>query len=192
MKQNNVQVAFELLLQEITAVVEAVRRQGALFLEQGQLDEAQRAIEVARQCEAFRARVKEMQFQWSELFAQSLPTPSPRPRPATGKRLPRGLRTPEEAFRRPILEALVELGGAGRVEHVLQLVEQKMGAVLTDYDRSPLRSNGSIRWKNTAQWCRKMMVQEGLLESSSPRGIWKLTEMGWAAVNERSRAESAP
>lgn len=48
-----------------------------------------------------------------------------------------------------MLEALVELRGLTSMLKVLELVEKKM------------RNNNIIRWKNTAQWCRNTMVQEG-------------------------------
>ncbi len=53
-------------------------------------------------------------------------------------RLPRGLRTPEEAFRIPILETLIELGGSGHAGEVLDRVESKMNNVLNSYDKEPL------------------------------------------------------
>src|SRR3989338_5736332 len=41
-------------------------------------------------------------------------------------KLPKGLKTPEDAFRRPILESLYELGGRASVSDVLEIVEKKM------------------------------------------------------------------
>ncbi|MEW6526392.1 MAG: winged helix-turn-helix domain-containing protein [Spirochaetota bacterium] len=93
--------------------------------------------------------------------------------------MPRGLRTPEDAFRRPILEALVELGGKASLSEVLDLVGTKMRSKLTRYDHEPLPSDPkSIRWRNTAQWCRNTLVREGLMKSDSPHGIWEITEAG--------------
>jgi len=39
-----------------------------------------------------------------------------------------------------------------------------------------------VRWRNTAQWCRHTMVQEGLLKRDSPHGIWEITEKGRQAL----------
>jgi hypothetical protein len=89
------------------------------------------------------------------------------------------LLTPEDAFRRPVLEALVELSGSAPVGKVLDRVEQKMKGVLNEYDRKPLPSDPrSIRWRNTAKWCRSTLAREGLMKSDSPHGIWEISEQG--------------
>ncbi|WP_052297133.1 winged helix-turn-helix domain-containing protein [Marinithermus hydrothermalis] len=101
----------------------------------------------------------------------------------TRDRLSRGLRTPENAFRQPILEALVELGGSAPVNDVLERVQQKMAHVLNEYDYQPLPSDPrSARWRNTAQWCRNALVREGLMKSDSPYGIWEISEQGREAL----------
>jgi restriction system protein len=101
------------------------------------------------------------------------------------KRLKRGLRTSEDAFQKPILEALIELVGRAEMSKVLNLMERKMRGILNNYDYQPLPSDpNTIRWRNTAQWCRNTMVQEGLLKSDSPRGIWEISERGRKALQE--------
>ena len=66
-----------------------------------------------------------------------------------------GKRTPEDAFRRPIFEAIVELGGSARVRDVLDKVEQKMKGILNKFDYMSLPSEHErVRWLNTAKWCR--------------------------------------
>ena len=106
-------------------------------------------------------------------------------RPRRFQRLQRGIRTPEEAFRRPILEALVELGGRAPINEVLKRVETKMNSILNVYDLQPLPSNPTIiRWQNTARWCRSTMVREGFLKNDSPRGIWEISERGREALQK--------
>ena len=98
---------------------------------------------------------------------------------AVVQRLHRGLRTPETAFRTPILEALAELGGSAPVNEVLERVHGKVKSHLNEYDQQSLPSDPSEpRWRNTAQWCRLLLVHEGLLAADSPRGIWEITELG--------------
>jgi hypothetical protein len=105
-------------------------------------------------------------------------------------RLRRGLRTGEDAFRIPILKTLVELGGSGDVSKVLDRVGTKMKSQLTKHDMEPLPSNPKeMRWRNTAQWCRVTMVNEGLLKGDSPRGVWEVTAAGKRAL-ENGGADS--
>ena len=101
-------------------------------------------------------------------------------------KLPKGLKTPEGAYRRPILEALHELGGRASAGDVLEVVENKMKAVLAEVDYQTVPS-GEIRWSNTAKWERRTLVEEGLLKSKSesPKGIWELSEKGIQEVKER-------
>jgi hypothetical protein len=75
------------------------------------------------------------------------------------------------------------MGGAGQVEKVLDRVGGKMKAILNDYDWQPLPSYpNTVRWRNTAQWCRSTMVQEGLLKADSPRGVWGISDRGREAL----------
>jgi len=90
----------------------------------------------------------------------------------------KGERTQRQAFRIPILEALVELGGKGKTDEILEKVERKMKHILKSVDYEKLPSGVMIRWQNTAQWERYIMVQDGLLRSDSPKGIWEITEKG--------------
>lgn len=94
------------------------------------------------------------------------------------------VRTPQGQYRRLILEALYELGGSGRVSDVLASVEKKV--TLTQRDKESLRS-GDVRWQNSCQWERFVLVQQGLLKSDSPRGLWELTGVGVAEVETQSR-----
>lgn len=99
-------------------------------------------------------------------------------------KLSKGKRTPRQAFRIPILEALIELGGKGKTDEILKKVESKMKNILKSVDYEKLPSGVEIRWRNTAQWERYVMVQDGLLRSDSPIGIWEITEKGRSFFKE--------
>jgi hypothetical protein len=186
MNHNHVNTAFEILLEEIELVVNSLNEQGATAFKAGNYDGARHAIEEATRLADFRDKVKALQKEWASLAAKRPQSEVTTRRPGKG-RLPRGLRTPEDAFRRPILEALVELGGTAPIGKVLDLVGEKMKAVLTKYDLEPLPSDPkSIRWRNTAQWCRNTLVREGLMKSDSPHGIWEISDSG----RQRLRNES--
>lgn len=179
MDKNEVNTAFEILLEEIELVANQLHESGAEAFRAGDYDKARKAIEEATRLADFREKVKALQREWAGLLAGDLKVRRPKP-PRTAKgRLGRGLRTPEEAFRRPILEALAELGGGAPIGEVLERVGAKMKSVLNQYDRQPLPSDPrSIRWKNTAQWCRNTLVREGLMKSDSPHGVWDISDAG--------------
>jgi hypothetical protein len=96
-------------------------------------------------------------------------------------RVPRGEKTPQRAFRSPILKALLEVDGVAKAADVLKRLEASIGGQLNSTDRQIL-SSGGIRWQNTAQWERNAMVVEGLLKKNSPRGLWELTSKGSSAA----------
>ncbi len=56
-----------------------------------------------------------------------------------------------------------------------------MRHVLKAIDYQILSSEAEqVRWQNSAQWARNLMVKEGMLQSDSPVGIWEITEKGRA------------
>jgi hypothetical protein len=96
-------------------------------------------------------------------------------------RIRKGLRTPEPAFFRPILQALSDVGGSAKRSDIFTLLEQSMRDVLKPIDYHILSSEAEqMRWQNSAQWARNLMVKEGLLRADSPVGLWEITEKGRA------------
>ena len=94
------------------------------------------------------------------------------------KRLPRGEKTPQSAYEKPILQALVQLGGSGTSDSVLSLVEEQMNALFRPFDLEPISSGRALRWRNTARWARNKLKEEGLIKADSPRGIWEISDKG--------------
>ena len=102
------------------------------------------------------------------------------------QRLSTGQKVSNEAYMFPILEAVYELGGKGRMNKVLEIVEHKMRHLFSDVDYQLMPSGGDIRWRNTAQWARNTLVhQRGLLKKNAGYGIWALTEQGIAQVESK-------
>ncbi len=178
MEKNEVSTAFRILLEEIEILANALNDSGAEALKNGRYDKARQCIEEATRLSEFREKVKSLQKEWKKL-CKGRGKHHSQTREISENRLPRGLRTPENAFRRPILESLVELGGSAKNEDVLRKVESKMKSVFKPSDLKMLPSNHRvIRWKNTACWCRYKLVQEGLMKSNSPTGVWEIAEAG--------------
>jgi restriction system protein len=185
---NEIAAAFEILIGEIETAVDDLNERGAEAFRRGDHNIIDPTLDRAKRLTAFRNRVKDLQREGERLFSQhsarptgatrsaSLPDQRTR-RPSLAQRLERGLRTPEDSYRMPILETIEKLGGSARVGEVLDLIGEKMAPQFTEYDRHALKS-GEERWRNAAQWCRLTLVREGLLSSDSPQGIWELTEQG--------------
>lgn len=177
MDKNEVNIAFEMLVQEIENVINELNHEGALAIEEKDYEKARMLIDSAQRVEDFKNKVLKLQEEWNNFsFGKSVTKVSMKKR---SKKLKKGLRTPECEFRIPILESIVELGGSAKVKDVLKKVEDKMKHKLNEYDYESLPSDPrEKRWAKTAQWCRYMLVTEGLLSFDSPRGIWEITEKG--------------
>src|SRR5260221_4939318 len=103
-------------------------------------------------------------------------------------RIRKGLRTPEPAFFCPILQALSDLGGSAKRSDIFNLLEYSMRDVLKPIDYQILSSEAEqMRWQNSAQWARNLMVKEGLLHADSPGGIWEITEKGRVFLQNKRR-----
>jgi hypothetical protein len=82
--------------------------------------------------------------------------------------------TPQNFFRRYIIDSLRRHGGEAHLSQVLADVEAATSHVLTEADRDVV-SNGEERWRNSARWERNAMAEAGLIDRSTPRGQWRLT-----------------
>ena len=177
----NVVVALDMLLEEVEAEIEFVNRIGARTFEDRDYEKAKDALERVEQIISFRNKADALRREWQTLSVQETDeegTEAHTDRRNLG-RLRRGLRTREEAYYRPILEALQASGGSARMSEVLDHVLQHMKDILRDVDYEPLASDPEMpRWRNTAQWARNSMVKEGLLRSNSPRGVWEISNSG--------------
>ncbi|MEM4204451.1 MAG: winged helix-turn-helix domain-containing protein [Candidatus Methanomethylicaceae archaeon] len=179
MDQNaTVVVALDMVLEALDDAIAAVNQEGAQAFRGGRYDIAREIMAKGIQMTAFRDKVLELKKEWINSGAPTR-TKDRKEKTEVAEGSKRGLRTPEEEFRIPILQTLVELGGSAPMHEVLDRVEKMMKDRLTAHDLLPLPSDPTaVRWRNTAQWARKDMVTEGLLASDSPRGIWEITSKG--------------
>ncbi|GIW05319.1 MAG: hypothetical protein KatS3mg060_0124 [Dehalococcoidia bacterium] len=180
MDSGDVSAAFELLLTELEKALNVARENAALASRSGRYSEANAHIARAQHIERLVGEIKASYRQWQES------TSRPRlPRTRRPSRSPRGRRTPEDAFRLPILRALVALGGSAPLHSVLARVFKEVRGSLTEVDFETLPSEPTTpRWQKTAQWARMSLVTDGLMRDDSPRGIWAISERGVAYLAE--------
>ena len=93
-------------------------------------------------------------------------------------RLHKGLKTPQSAYSIPILRALIALGGEANLDAVLECVRATLADQLNSYDLDTLADGKTVRWRNTAQWARNSLREEGLIRDDTPRGVWGISEAG--------------
>ncbi len=193
MEGGEVSELFKALLDKLNDLLLSIRNDAMHIIQEGNYAKAQEYIILAQQVERFIAEMHVKYQEWQMLSnkpmlhqkstALTKNEPYERINNITSQvkyKLPRELRTPEQAYRIPILKALVELGGEAPMQEVLKKVYEQMKTILKPVDLEPLPSDPkkNPRWKNTAMWERFNMVRDGLLRGDSPRGIWAITERG--------------
>lgn len=187
----NLVAAFEMLLEEIEAEIEFTSKVGAQAFESRDYERARKALERAAQITAFRDKADALRREWDALTGGRSDDEEGDDEQRSGRRdlgrLARGLRTREDAYRLPILQALVDLGGHAPMAEVLEDVRQRMQTTLKEVDFQPLASDPDLlRWRNTAQWAKSAMVKEGLIKSDTRRGIWEISDPGRRFLQEHS------
>jgi hypothetical protein len=191
------QEAFASLLKAATAEFEKVQQEGSAYFARGDIAHVRESADRVERIKRLISSLEQIQSEWVSLLPDTPPLrepqvdhspvpPSnnktdvqPKPTPRTlYTRTPSGIRTNQTQFEIPILQVLVEMGGKGRVQNVLDRLEKKMDAVLNDTDRQLLQSRGEVRWRNTASWARVILGHSGYLSSTSPQGMWEITSEG--------------
>lgn len=135
-----IRVGFDQLVERIKTVLEALNEQGAAAFRKGKYADADKILAQVQRIVSLRENLRQSRDEWQEISQVIQPymppddSPPQHP-PITPPVRPHRDRTPEDAFRRPILEALVEHGGAAPMQEVLDRVEAKMANQLTEYDR---------------------------------------------------------
>jgi hypothetical protein len=77
------------------------------------------------------------------------------------------------------------MGGSGEVSQVLNHVQKLMADILGDIDYDALPSDPrNVRWRDTAQWERQAMVDDGLIAPVRRRGTWEITDLGRQYLDE--------
>ncbi|HOK96304.1 MAG TPA: winged helix-turn-helix domain-containing protein [Anaerohalosphaeraceae bacterium] len=185
----NVIAAFEMLLEEIETEIDFINSVGSKAFEKRDYDRAKEALEQAGKLTAFRDKMATLKKEWdsfTQIEMDEEDVEAAQIQRQNLGRLQRGMRTSEEAYYVPILQVLAEMGGSGKVAHVLDKVGVKMQSILKKWDYEPLSSSpDNPRWRNAAQWARNSMVNEGLLKNDSPRGVWEISEKGKTLLSSR-------
>ena len=183
--------AFETLLKAIEAEIEFANSTGIDGFQSQDYDRIKEVLERVKKMATLKDEIDKLRREWTTRFIQDEEKiPGAHAMRSNLGRLKHGVRTGNEAFNLPILEALEFLGGSAKVSEVLERVHQQMEGVLRDVDNEP-DDSGQLRWKNTARCARQSMVKEGLLRNDSSHGVWQISEEGKRFLSKPSSAGSA-
>jgi len=187
---DDVGAALHLLRDALAEEAQRINDEGAKAMKAGDYPTAEGVLDFAKRLLAFRSRVEGLGKEWAELEGLRDKS-SEEVQQIVSKRFfgrrPSGDITPQIEYCCYIMEVLVEMGGTGKTDDVLEGVGKKMKPVLKPKDYEPHKSDAKqIRWRNTAQWARNLMVNEdGRMKKKSPRGVWEISDAGraWLKAN---------
>lgn len=181
----DVSAALRLLAESLEEEEKRIRNEGSKAMNEGDYDTATAVIDFAKRLLAFQKKVAGLEKEWDDL-EDLRDKATPAVQEIVSKRFfgrrKSGEITGHMDFSPFILEALVEMGGKGKTKDVLDRVGEKMKHILKPKDYEAHKSDAhQIRWRNTAQWARNMMVNEdGRMQKGSPTGIWEISDKGRA------------
>lgn len=78
----------------------------------------------------------------------------------------------------PLLDALREAGGEAPTGEISRIVADRV--LGGDPERERILKSGGNAAENEVQWARNNLREAGLIDGST-RGVWRLTQEGWAA-----------
>jgi restriction system protein len=182
---NDVFSALSLLRDSLSEEEQRIRSEGAQAMKDGEYDTATAVIDFAKRLLSFRDKVEGLVAEWDEL-ADLRDKASPAVQEIVSKRFfgrrKSGEITSHTDFCPYILKVLMQMGGSGKTQTVIDAVGEEMKGVLKPKDFEIHKSSGKqLRWRNTCQWARNLMVNsDGRMRSDSPRGIWEISDKGKA------------
>lgn len=112
--------------------------------------------------------------------------PKGKRRGAARTRAAAGTILPEDRYERPLLRALVAAGGRAPYREIVDAVGAELKDELMPADLKALNS-GTIRWQSRLQFVRLRLIERGLLDKDTPRGVWGITDEGRAVVQNGDR-----
>ena len=187
---NDVGEALALLSETLTEEENRIRDEGAQAMKAGAYDTATDVIDFAKKLLAFQGKVDALALEWEGLEnTRDAATPEVQKivsKKFFGRRKSGEITSMPELFR-PLLESLVEMGGSGKLNDVLDRIGEKMKDRLKPKDWEKHKSAPhQIRWRNTAEWARNLMVNKsGLMKKSSKRGVWEISAQGRKWLEEQ-------
>ncbi len=182
MGKSDINTGLTLLLNEIAKEIDEVSEKCKSPLDAKEFGKIKALCEYGEHLKDFRRKVEDLRKWWRGICSNDVWMNGSKDKIGKRKKLKKGLKTREEEYEIPILEALVELGGKGEVRDVLDRVYEKMKDKLNEYDKEILRGSSGrrgnqTRWRNTALWAIHSMYKKGLLKRVK-RGVLEIIEEG--------------
>jgi hypothetical protein len=202
---DNVAASLDLLQDSLAEEVERINDEGSKAMKAGDYSTASEVIAFAVRLEDFGKRVEDVNRAWAQLKGirdnssskvqqivsqnfQQIVSRRFFGRESIGETIP------QTDYFRPVLSALIEVGGRGKAKQIIDRVGEMLNSRLKPKDFKQHLSDGrrEARWRVNARYARKQMVDNyGYMEKGSPAGIWEISAAGriWMDRNSTNRKQ---
>jgi len=153
---------------DVKGCLKEINKSAARLLARGNYEGAEVLVAKGKQVSAFQQEVEALRRKWG-LVKSGIE--GGREKPKT---------TPLWSYYRPILKALVELGGTAAVQQIEEAVEPYLAELLQPGDRD-LTTRGKPKWQQMVRRARRAMVKEGMLKDGTALR-WVITASGRRAA----------
>jgi Mrr N-terminal domain len=155
--------ALKQVAREVRSALKEINQQAGRLVTRGDYSAAEALVDVGRSVTKFGAEVDSLHLRWRELQQAE-------PGQVSSDR------TPLWEYYRPLLQALVALGGEATLSDLEEKVEPILTSVLNPGEMMVM-SGGKLSWKKAVSRARRHMVKEGFLEDHS--GLrWRISSQG--------------
>jgi restriction system protein len=184
--RDDVLAAYELLLEQLDAVMVQINRQGSAAFVASDHERARQLLGQVDELRQLRVRVQALQSELAKL-AQPQPTKKDVSRSsAKTKSIVRPTTQPSEQkptyytiYRPLVLRALVDLGGRAPIRTVLDRVHQAILASLKDEDYTPWPSDPRRpRWESRVRMCAVQLRSKRFMKPNPSESEWEISEAG--------------
>ena len=169
----------EVQLREIAATVERLEKAAVAVPDVLRAEKTRLAAALGIQADAAQALAQlagEFEDILKDLKARLGITETPAEPKRPRQKRPRSPRTDKKILRENIILALKALSGKARSTAVMEEMGRLLDGKLLPGDLEWREATNEYVWQNNAKWERFRMVEDGVLKSGSPRGIWELNE----------------
>lgn len=191
---DDVAVALSLLSETLGVEQKRINDESSKAMQAGDYETAKAVIDFGERLLVFQTRVEGLAGEWEEL-EERRDASTPEVQAIVSKRFfgrrKKGELTPQSEYFRPILEALVEMGGSGDCKDIIAKVGEKMKSTLRPQDYEHRKSTGALLvWVNNTQWARDEMANhDGRMKPKKKTGIWEISEKGRKWLKEEKKGE---
>jgi len=155
---------------QVKSALRQVNQVAGRLVARGDYTGAHSWVDVGRSITTFGTKLDALQQEW-----QSLHTEIPAQHAVE--------RTPLWEYYRPILKALVQLGGEAYVAEVEEATRPFLADILGPEEMT-MMTGGKLIWKRAIRRARRHMIREGFLEAGTALR-WKITTEGKRAADEK-------